>query len=760
MRIKKIKISRSEKSLKITNSKGNVYVLKPSRGEKISRFDLICVITEIMLEHKKKKSDKIRASFNEIVNKCDSWKDKAGTIYNQWLTYTNPEKYGNNAPFSISGQGINDGMTTAQNQKKFLPIAKSVFGKDGKGEEAYYWLGNYKTTEIEFCPSLEEKHIGATIFTQNDKEYVRFLFKTEDLNYDIMKSSKYFNITLPKKIEKTSPDLSNIPRDDNRELAKLLNENKSVLILAPIKTGKTRQAFEEIRNIKNAYVFSLKQEAFHQMDNIEVSNKFNEKNKKLIWFIDDIHYCGNVERNHDALWRMREKLTAKFENLIIVATLRTDKKHLIESSIFEDMEPLNMSTWAKEDEKKLAINYQKDPLKIKFTGNPFFSVIGEMEKLKQVYDGLPSNTKDVFRFLKLLKEFLQFVEYKLLEETYYCLVRNPAPANFEDCLNKLEHTGLIKKEDRFVLTWEPYLEEIVTTKDYPYLISDLERLINLFVKLKKPRELHPLVTYFFAIEEFEKAIESNKQMLAFVSCDKYFMIYYFWGTVLTKLAKQKKDEKLYYEAFEKFALAVKLKEDVPSVYFHWGCALVFLAEQKKDKNLYKEAYRKFMLAIKFKEDYARAYVNLGAVFLEIAKLEESKKQQKIMSREAFKVLFQSYLLSILQEDLSFIEVPAKKMLYIYNEIDNTICMVEMITVELGLKASLSDKIKISTMFSEEHLDFLQKTKGKFSDGDIIINAILENKKPDVAEIPDDDLLLRTAVFLANKIIDRKRNLKK
>ena len=37
--------------------------------------------------------------------------------------------------------------------------------------------------------------------------------------------------------------------------------------------------------------------------------------------------------------------------------------------------------------------------------------------------------------------------------------------------------------------------------------------------------------------------------------------------------------------------------------------------------------------------------------------------------------------------------------------------------------------------------------------DIVLDSILDKKKPDDIKVSDDDFLLKTAVFLANKVIN-------
>ena len=68
------------------------------------------------------------------------------------------------------------------------------------------------------------------------------------------------------------------------------------------------------------------------------------------------------------------------------------------------------------------------------------------------------------------------------------------------------------------------------------------------------------------------------------------------------MAKLNKDEALYRESFEKYASAVKYKEDKYEAYGSWGLALIGLGKLRKEKSFYEEALRKFEKGIEIRKD--------------------------------------------------------------------------------------------------------------------------------------------------------------
>jgi tetratricopeptide (TPR) repeat protein len=63
-----------------------------------------------------------------------------------------------------------------------------------------------------------------------------------------------------------------------------------------------------------------------------------------------------------------------------------------------------------------------------------------------------------------------------------------------------------------------------------------------------------------------------------------------WGNALQKLGDLKKDEALYNQACEKYALAVKYKADYPQAHGNWGIALMNSGREQ-------EAKKKFLISL-------------------------------------------------------------------------------------------------------------------------------------------------------------------
>ena len=752
-----------------------------------------------------------------------------------------------------------------------FPDTRYIKGKRGRGK-----------TRIEFSPLIEKESKKPTLFTENDKEHVRFLYKTENLNFSHLTDMRYFRDVKAK-------DLYYQPREENDRFQEAFQENTNIILVGPPKVGKTRLAFYEMQQLKpkKYYVFSLYQETLKHIDKLTISPDFNNENRKLIWFIDDLDYFQGIE---DDVWKMYEKLTASLGSIKVIVTIREDKYDPDISQLFRYTKKIKLPFWEEPEGKKLAKHRKIQFLKSKFTGTPVFIYGDDLDEKTDIYNDdkkMSPKCRWVLRCLKLLQAFLQFVEYELLEEVYsYYRGEDYSKDDLEECLSRLKKTGFIDRQAGDVFAWEPYLDNIVSNdEDSPTLNESADDLINCLANFNRIIELNTLGAHFYFSKNFKKAIECHKRItkmlspesdspkmaLAFhhwgvalsalankqngdeilfkdafekyklaISYKKNFPeVYSSWGSALTELAaktkditlckeaikkcklaleykndhfmiynnlggalaefaKQTSDEMLFKDAFKKYELSIRYKSDFFIAYFNWGNALSGLARQTNDESLYKEAFRKYKLAVRYKSDYflaylnwgtalsriaklqdnkeeqkkfykkacgkcrkaieckkdgAKAYCNWGIVLFEIAELQDNKEKQKKLCREAYSMLFKSYLLFILQEKRSLTDTPVKMIKYICQEIDNTICIEEILIFELSRKASLPDNKK---SLSKKDLDFLQKTKGISSYGDIIIDAILEDKKPDVAEIPDDDLLLKTAVFLANRIIDRKK----
>ncbi|MDP8216006.1 MAG: hypothetical protein P9L98_01625 [Candidatus Kaelpia imicola] len=768
-----------------------------------------------------------------------------------------------------------------------FPNDKYVKGKRGKAR-------------IEVNPLLETEIEKPTILTQNNSEYIRFFKKTEDLDYKCLTDfPEGFGIQEPS--NGFFKDLYSVPIKEQDDLKNFIKKNKNVLITGKSKVGKTRLVFDVLRKLKNCYVLALKSSTFRNVDTLKISDYFNQKRKKLIWFIDNIDYYPCIPLQ-DPIWDIYEKLYNINKNTIIIATLRSDetkpKSRLLEHSRIEPLEFRNEIENTEADDfmnhyyngKQLPLHYDKT----------FWSIMFDIEYMKDIYNNsskVDENSRSIMKSLKLLQIILPIVKYTLLkltfENIYYAFQGTTV---FDDGIRKLEKLNFLKidKTKNAVSSQEPYLKEIVY---YPDMDLDMKNLIKILTKHKKFVELLCLGTYYYsnknfnecskcnqlvanssssnesksvaycnwgvilseiaelqdskeeqkkyydkACKKYEKAIDYKKDnakaysswgnalsQIAELQDSKEEQMKYYndasnkyeksieykkdcaetycnWGAIFFKIAKlqdSKKEQKEYYDkACKKYEKAIDCEKDNARAYYNWGFTLSEIAElqdskeeqmkyyndasnkyeksiehkkdcaetycnwgvtlseiaelqdsKEKQMEYYNNACKKYKKAIKYKKDYAEAYSNWGATVFKIAELQNSKEEQEKRYRTICALLSEAYILFVLQNKRNLTYTPIYIIKNISKKIKNPIHIAIISIFELGLKVSSKNK----KSFSNKELDFLQEIKGISSASDIVIDAILENKKPDVAEIPNDSRLLRTAVYIANKIIAIKNN---
>ena len=152
MNIKKIKLIEKEKSLSILTSEKKRYklVLYGSAKGCIDRFELINKIAERINKHKQK-GDDIGISSFEIISHKSSFKDIPPiNIYQHWMDYLIPGRYGNDAPFIL--QKNKKAIAPNKDKDSCKQIANAIFGHDKINQIDYYWLGNKDgSTKIEFA---------------------------------------------------------------------------------------------------------------------------------------------------------------------------------------------------------------------------------------------------------------------------------------------------------------------------------------------------------------------------------------------------------------------------------------------------------------------------------------------------------------------------------------------------------------------------------------------------------------------------------
>jgi len=139
-----------------------------------------------------------------------------------------------------------------------------------------------------------------------------------------------------------------------------------------------------------------------------------------------------------------------------------------------------------------------------------------------------------------------------------------------------------------------------------------------------PLLLNSYAVFLCELGDLETAIPLFREMAELGKQKEYktwrCYTYYNWGNALSDLAELKGDDRLFHESFEKYALAVKYKQDMHEAYYNWGNALSDLARLKGDDRLFHESFEKYALAVKYKQDKHEAYNNWGNALSDLAEL--------------------------------------------------------------------------------------------------------------------------------------------
>ena len=506
-------------------------------------------------------------------------------------------------------------------QDKYL-LAKCLISQEDMGEEQ---LADY-IKQLESSCTYEE--IKKQFFKKN---LIRFACNTEQFDYELLKQPNGFNVVPPKE----NPDITYyVPREkDGSKFQQLLSEGKNILVRGPSKIGKSRFVYEMLKESpERLYVFALQQKVLLHTDPTRFIMTLTPNKRKIIWFIDDYNYFSGYPMQLSMVY---EELILKFECIQVVATLRSEEEFDKKSRIAKDMQPFDISPWEEDEINDLISHYGKT--RDKFACTPF-SIIGNIEYIKELYDKLPVEYKNIFRYLRILKDFLQDIDYLFLEEVF-CHLNGESKGKvlFEKGIKILANNGLVMSSSGKISSWEPYLEELVNENEYFHMDSDRAKLINIFADLNKYIELFYFSFYFYKNKILDKAIECFKKLNLIIP-DKNtikLQLYNNWGVVLLELAELNKDKNLYLDAIEKYKKAVKFKKDYPEPYNNWGLALSGLAKLKGDENLYLEAIEKYKKAIKFKITYPEAYYNWGNALLELA-LQRGDEQSYQVAIEKYK----------------------------------------------------------------------------------------------------------------------------
>jgi len=99
-----------------------------------------------------------------------------------------------------------------------------------------------------------------------------------------------------------------------------------------------------------------------------------------------------------------------------------------------------------------------------------------------------------------------------------------------------------------------------------------------------------------------------------------YVAYNNWGSALNLLAKLRKDEKLFEQAYQKFEQAVNIEPEKYEAYCNWGIAITEWARLKNDKKLFEQAHQKFEQAVNIESNKPEVYGNWAGILIYWSKL--------------------------------------------------------------------------------------------------------------------------------------------
>lgn len=127
----------------------------------------------------------------------------------------------------------------------------------------------------------------------------------------------------------------------------------------------------------------------------------------------------------------------------------------------------------------------------------------------------------------------------------------------------------------------------------------------------------------------------NMYRIATTIDPSYAEAYNNWAQVLSEMAKQKNDRKLYEESCDKAKIAAEQDPKNPTYFNNWGIALFDLASIDNDEHLFEESCDKYKRATKLDPTYAEAFNNWGTTLFEVAKIKNSLATDSTVIEDKF-----------------------------------------------------------------------------------------------------------------------------
>ena len=466
------------------------------------------------------------------------------------------------------------------------------------------------------------------------------------------------------KRDETESKSGKYPTVEYKISEKLKNE-KDVTILAKPDAGKTRCAYEVVKELPRHFVILIPRYdgSISAGDLKQPVRTWYMKKKHYILFLDDAQQYAEKTWIADVIDRIQEK-----NPICVLTTIRTGNelikaksgplfklgrcgRLLNDNDVIEDLRDLKPN-----EMKKLGEGTGNEVLpEYESVGTPGIIITQNWKPFIDRYLNLDNvEAKLLMKAGKLLALGGNFI---VTRERLMAAV----PAMEEPQLTKTQiqtAESILKDED--IIGWDmdertlrsggKILWNIV--EDYPpdediqqhhfhnlmdnlYNINDHEALFNLGVAFHNNREM--------ACEAYEKAVA--------IKDDKH-EAWNNWGTYLAELAKavypenEQEGRELFEKAFVKYEKAVAIKDDEHEAWYNWGTSLAELAKavypenKQEGRELFEKAFVKYEKAVAIKDDEHKAWNNWGTYLGKLAKAVYPENEQE--GRELFEKAFVKY----------------------------------------------------------------------------------------------------------------------
>jgi tetratricopeptide (TPR) repeat protein len=463
--------------------------------------------------------------------------------------------------------------------------------------------------------------------------------------------SKVTDVQIEIDIAIPNPNKYYLQRDTDEKIKINIRNGDDILITGRPKLGKTRSAYEAIKNFGDYYLVIPKDTINREQLGIDDYKLFFEKISKLLLKMKFIILFDDIQKNDwEEVFSIIKIMKMKCSACIVVATCRTgneyyeyiakSKNFLLFNKII-DLKDITSQDWEK-------ISEVTGIKKGTYDGTPGSVFIPEPSEMKERYNKTDEKYKNILIIIKILfisgiklYPYYYFRPRIYLLYNYFFFENKRNDRFFDENIKYLCDQGLIKVEKynkkEYIKMYDHYIEDFI---QYTPARNDYKRLINFFngsynSQIIDTNALSILGNHLIKEEEYILAKECFKSYFSIYPKNQSVIIRL--GYVLTKLGKIKKDEcdnkeaiKLYKDAIQYYEKALKINYKNKTAHNNLGYTYSALQEVESSRleSFDNISIEEFSKAIQIDNTYISPYRGRALVYFRLEQYENSEKDYK------------------------------------------------------------------------------------------------------------------------------------